>query len=83
VVFILIATFTMLNLFISIIVNAMHSFTEAEAQETMDAVSEARDHMKADLHQEMAALRREIAAFKFLPGSGNQVVSPGVDLSSV
>jgi hypothetical protein len=49
----------------------------------MDTVSEARDHMKADLHQEMAALRREIAAFKFLPGSGNQVVSPGVDLSSV
>jgi voltage-gated sodium channel len=32
VVFILIATFTMLNLFIAIIVNAMHSFTEAEAQ---------------------------------------------------
>jgi hypothetical protein len=42
-----------------------------------------RDHMEADLHQEMAALRRKIAAFKFLPGSGNQVVAPGVDLSSV
>ena len=61
---ILIATFTMLNLFIAIIVNAMHSFTEAEAQETMDAVSEARDHIEADLHQEMAALRQEINELK-------------------
>ncbi|MDH3762325.1 MAG: ion transporter [Gammaproteobacteria bacterium] len=66
VIFILIATFTMLNLFIAIIVNAMHSFTEEENRETQDAVSQARDHIEADLHQEVAALRAEIAELKQL-----------------
>jgi len=66
VIFILIATFTMLNLFIAIIVNAMHSFTEQENQETQDAVTQARDHIEADLHQEVAALRAEIAELKQL-----------------
>jgi len=66
VVFILIATFTMLNLFIAIIVNAMHSFTEQENQETQDAVSAARDHIEADMHLEVAALRAEIAELKQL-----------------
>ncbi|MCP4392191.1 MAG: ion transporter [Gammaproteobacteria bacterium] len=64
VIFILIATFTMLNLFIAIIVNAMHSFTEEENQETQDALNQARDHIEADLHQEMAELRAEIAELK-------------------
>jgi voltage-gated sodium channel len=64
VIFILIATFTMLNLFIAIIVNAMHSFTEEENRETQDAVSQARDHIEADLHQEVASLRAEIAELK-------------------
>ena len=58
VVFILIATFTMLNLFIAIIVNAMHTFTEQETQDTIDAVDDARDHIEADLHQEVTALAR-------------------------
>ena len=49
---------------IAIIVNAMHSFTEEESKVTMDAVGEARDHIEADLHQEVAALRREIAELK-------------------
>ncbi len=66
VVFILIATFTMLNLFIAIIVNAMHSFTEEENQETQDALNQARDHIEADLHQEMAELRAEIADLRQL-----------------
>ena len=66
VVFILIATFTMLNLFIAIIVNAMHTFTEQETQETKHAVSDARDHIEADLHQEMKTLRGEIAELKLL-----------------
>jgi len=66
VIFILIATFTMLNLFIAIIVNAMHSFTEEENRETQAALNEARDHIEADLHQEMAALRSEITELKQL-----------------
>jgi voltage-gated sodium channel len=69
--FILIATFTMLNLFIAIIVNAMHSFTEQEARETMDALTETREHIEADLHQEVAALRQDIAELKrLLPSTG-------------
>ena len=66
VVFILIATFTMLNLFIAIIVNAMHSFTEQEAAETRQEVNEARVHIEADLHQEVSELRSEIAELRTL-----------------
>ena len=66
VIFILIATFTMLNLFIAIIVNAMHSFTEQEAAETRQEVNEARVHIEADLHQEVSALRAEIAELRTL-----------------
>ena len=45
VIFILIATFTMLNLFIAIIVNAMHSFTEEDSQVRQAALDETRDHI--------------------------------------
>ena len=55
VIFILIATFTMLNLFIAIIVNAMHTFAEE------DAKSE-----QTELHQEISHLRGEIAELKQL-----------------
>jgi len=64
--FILIATFTMLNLFIAIIVNAMHTFTEQESKVTVNAVGDARDHIEADVHQEVRALRQEIAELKKL-----------------
>jgi voltage-gated sodium channel len=62
--FILIATFTMLNLFIAIIVNAMQSVSEAEQQEARQAVVAARDHIEADLHDEMRRLREEITALR-------------------
>jgi voltage-gated sodium channel len=58
--FILIATFTMLNLFIAIIVNAMQTFTEQENREHRHALDATRDHIEADLHRELAALRTEI-----------------------
>jgi len=64
--FILIATFTMLNLFIAIIVNAMQTFSEDERKETVAVLSEARDHIEADLHAEVRALRGEIAELKAL-----------------
>ena len=70
--FILIATFTMLNLFIAIIVNAMHSFTEEENLERQQALDGVRDHIEADLHTEVAALRAEIAELRRLLASGER-----------
>jgi voltage-gated sodium channel len=64
--FILLATFTMLNLFIGVIVSAMQSFTDADKAETIAAVDEAREHIEADLHSEMRALRSEIAEVRAL-----------------
>ncbi len=66
VVFILIATFTMLNLFIAIIVNAMQTFNAEEHNDTVHAVEVAREHIEADLHQEIRALRAEIGELKSL-----------------
>jgi len=62
--FILVATFTMLNLFIAIIVNAMQSVNEAEHRETEKALVAARDHIETDLHAEMRNLRQEIASLR-------------------
>jgi len=66
--FILVATFTMLNLFIAVIVSAMQTFTESDAEETRATVERARDHVEADLHAEMRSLRGEIAELKALLG---------------
>ncbi|MDZ4200791.1 MAG: ion transporter [Gallionella sp.] len=66
VLFILVATFTMLNLFIAIIVNAMQSYTEHEQRETVAAVEQAREHIEADLHVEVRAMRGEIQELKTL-----------------
>ena len=58
--FILIATFTMLNLFIAIIVNAMQSFTDNERNAAVDAAETARQHIEAELHAEFRAMRDEM-----------------------
>ena len=73
--FILVATFTMLNLFIAIIVNAMQSYREAEHEETVQALHETQDHIEGELHAEMRLLRAEMAELKALLGrtaSGNK-----------
>lgn len=61
------------GIMVLIVINALHSFSEEESQQAMDAMHEARDHIEADLHQEMAALRQEIAELKLYlkPSSGN------------
>jgi len=67
--FILVATFTMLNLFIAIIVNAMQSFSESEHQETVQALQQTREHIESDLHAELRGLREEIAELKQMLGA--------------
>ncbi|MBC8212128.1 MAG: ion transporter [Gammaproteobacteria bacterium] len=64
--FILVATFTMLNLFIAIIVSAMQSYSEAEQKQTVQAVLQTQEHIEQDLHKEMRMLRSEINALKQL-----------------
>jgi voltage-gated sodium channel len=64
--FILVATFTMLNLFIGIIVSAMQSFADGETAQTVAAVDQAREHIEGDLHAEMRLLRGELAELKQL-----------------
>jgi len=64
--FILVATFTMLNLFIAIIVNAMQSYTDVEHEALVEVVEDARDHIEADLHGEVRSMRAEIAELKAL-----------------
>ena len=64
--FILIATFTMLNLFIAIIVNAMQTVTDADREATQASIEAAREHIETDLHDEVRALRGEIAELKEL-----------------
>ena len=68
--FILVATFTMLNLFIAIIVNAMQSYNEAEQLAAHDAVTAAREHIEADLHAEMRVLREELRELKAMLSAG-------------
>ncbi len=62
--FILVATFTMLNLFIAIIVNAMQTYSEVEHQDTVQALERTRDHIESDVGKEIQALREEIRDLK-------------------
>jgi voltage-gated sodium channel len=64
--FILVATFTMLNLFIAIIVNAMQRYNEQEQQNTGITLKQPRAHTEADVHAEVLALREEIRELKTL-----------------
>ena len=64
IIFILFATFTMLNLFIAIIVNAMQTFQESEHQRTLDNVAQVGQSVEQELHQEVKVLREELREIK-------------------
>jgi len=62
--FILIATFTMLNLFIAVIVNAMQHVSEADHKATEAALERGQSRIEHGLRDELRALRRELAALR-------------------
>lgn len=66
IIFILLATFTMLNLFIAIIVNAMQTFQESEHKDTIQTVEQVGQSIEHELHAEVQMLRREISELKTL-----------------
>ncbi len=70
--FIMVVTFTILNLFIAIIVNAMQTYSEQEHQETVAVVEHVRTHIEADLHAEIGTLRQEIRELKLLLQHGRE-----------
>ncbi len=59
--FILIATFTMLNLFIAIIVNTMQTFTEQEHAQERAADQAAEQAEQQQLHAELAQIKAQLA----------------------
>jgi voltage-gated sodium channel len=81
IVFILFATFTMLNLFIAIIVNAMQTFQEGERKDTIQTVEQVGQSIEHELHAEVQSLRQEIGELKALlsaslPQAGRPVSNP-------
>jgi len=64
--FILIATFTMLNLFIGIIVSAIQSEEQVRQEKTEAALEHAAQDITAAAHADLDALRREIRELKAL-----------------
>lgn len=64
--FILIATFTMLNLFIAVIVGAMQNYSAEEHEDTVQSLHQTQEHIEDELHKEMQSLRAEIKDLKQL-----------------
>jgi len=58
--FILIATFTILNLFIAIIVNAMQTFTEQDHAVEAAQQKEDEERKSQDMHDQLAAIHEEL-----------------------
>jgi voltage-gated sodium channel len=64
--FIMIMTFTMLNLFIAVIVNAIQSQTEAAQSQQIEKIEHLAHEAESSLHQDIGRLRREIGELKEL-----------------
>ena len=75
--FILVATFTMLNLFIAIIVNTMQTFSDEEHALERALDKQAKDNEQQQMHEELKAIRQELQQLQALLRS-----SPGVQPSA-
>ena len=64
--FILVATFTMLNLFIAVVVSAMQSEHEAELKEASAAIEEAAHADAEAMQRQLAELRQEVRDLRSL-----------------
>jgi voltage-gated sodium channel len=64
--FIMIMTFTMLNLFIAVIVNAIQSQTESAQSQQIEKIEHLAHEAESSLHQDIGKLRREIGELKEL-----------------
>lgn len=62
--FILIATFTMLNLFIAIIVNTMQTFSEQEHADERMVEQQQQHDQQAMVMAELQAIRAELVALR-------------------
>jgi voltage-gated sodium channel len=70
--FIMMATFTMLNLFIAVIVNAMQSEASAAQAEQMEQVEAVARNAESALHADIGKLREEIRELKGLMAQSGQ-----------
>ncbi|RVU35721.1 ion transporter [Rheinheimera riviphila] len=71
--FILVATFTMLNLFIAIIVNTMQTFSDEEHALERALDKQAQDQEQLQMHEELKTIRQELQQLQALIRS-----SPGM-----
>ncbi|WP_439816642.1 ion transporter [Zavarzinia sp. CC-PAN008] len=70
--YILIATFTMLNLFVAVIVGAMQAEHEADQREQKAAEAQEQEDRDERLLREILALRQEVAALRAATGPAGQ-----------
>jgi voltage-gated sodium channel len=66
--FIMVMTFTMLNLFIAVIVNAIQSQTESAQGEQLEKIESIAHESESHLHADISRLRSEISELKELLG---------------
>ena len=64
--FIMVATFTVLNLFIAVIVEAMQTQAQSAQAEQMAEIEALAEEKERELHRDIAGLRREIRELKVL-----------------
>jgi len=80
--FILVATFTMLNLFIAIIVNTMQTFSDEEHALERELDKQAQEQEQQQMHDELKAIRQELQQLQALIRSTAAVTNqPAQNLS--